>query len=227
LVPKDFVLYSDNHALQFITRQEKLNHKHAKWVEYMQNFTFVIKHISRTAKKVIDALSKKCLILQEFRVKNLGFDNLKEMYRNDADFKEAYKACENPVLRERSQWTKYLIQDRLLFKGNQLCILKCSMRENLLKEKHNGGLTGHFIHDKTFSQLNVSYYWPGMRIDVKKFVNRCRICQHVKGKRQNTGLYQPFPVPERPWDAVSMDFMLGLPRTQRGCDSIFVVVNRF
>jgi hypothetical protein len=35
LVPKDFVLYSDNHALQFITRQEKLNQKHAKWVEYM------------------------------------------------------------------------------------------------------------------------------------------------------------------------------------------------
>jgi hypothetical protein len=49
LVPKEFVLYSDIHALQFITRQEKLNQKHAKWVEYMRNFTFVIRHISRTA----------------------------------------------------------------------------------------------------------------------------------------------------------------------------------
>jgi hypothetical protein len=109
LVPKDFVLYSDNHALKFITRQEKLNQKHAKWVEYMQNFTFVIKHISGTTNKVVDALSRKCLILQEFRVKTLGFDNLKEMYREDADFKEAYEACENPVLRDRSQWTEYLI----------------------------------------------------------------------------------------------------------------------
>jgi hypothetical protein len=227
LILKEFVLYSDNHALQFITRQEKLNQKHAKWVEYMQNFTFVIKHISGTANKVVDALSRKCLILQEFRVKTLGFDSLKDMYRDDPDFKDAYEACENPVLRDRSQWIEYLIQDGLLFKGNQLCIPKSSMRENLLKEKHSGGLAGHFGHEKTFAQLNNLYYWPGMRTDVKKFVNKCRICQHAKGKRQNTGLYQPLPVPERPWDAVSMDFVLGLPRTQRGCDSIFVVVDRF
>jgi hypothetical protein len=36
LVPKDFVLYSDNHDLQFITKKDKLNQKHAKWVEFMQ-----------------------------------------------------------------------------------------------------------------------------------------------------------------------------------------------
>ena len=57
-MPKEFVLYNDNHALQFMTRQEKLNQKHAKWVEYMKNFTFVIKHISGTANKVVDALSR-------------------------------------------------------------------------------------------------------------------------------------------------------------------------
>jgi hypothetical protein len=157
----------------------------------------------------------------------LGFDNLKEMYRGDPDFKEAYEASENPILRDRSQWTEYMIQDGILFKGNQLCIPKCSMRENLLKEKHSGGLAGHFSHDKTFSKLNGSYFWLGMRTDVKKFVDRCRICQHMKGKMQNTGLYQPLPIPERSWDIVSMDFILGLPRTQRGYDSIFVVVDKF
>jgi hypothetical protein len=160
-------------------------------------------------------------------VKTLGFEHLKDMYCDDTDFKEAYEACANPVLRDRSQWIEYMIQEGFLFKGNKLCIPKCSMRDNLLKEKHSGGLPGHFGHDKTFAQLRSSYYWPGMRTKVINFVNRCRIFQHAKGKRQNTGLYQPLPVPEKPWDARGMDFVLEIPRTQRGFDFIFVVVDRF
>ena len=66
LVPQEFVLYSDNQALQFITRQEKLNQKHEKWIEFMRNFTFVIKHIVGNVNKVVDALSRRCLTLQEF-----------------------------------------------------------------------------------------------------------------------------------------------------------------
>jgi hypothetical protein len=69
------------------------------------------------------------------------------------------------------------------------------MRENLLKEKNSGGLVGHLGHEKKFAQLNSLYYWLGMRTDVKKFVNKCRSFQHTKGRRKNTGLYQPFPVP--------------------------------
>jgi hypothetical protein len=75
----------------------------------MKNFTFVIKHISGTANKVVDALRRKCLILQEFLVKTLGFDNLKDMYRDDSYFKDAYEACENSILRDKSQWIECLI----------------------------------------------------------------------------------------------------------------------
>jgi hypothetical protein len=139
-----------------VTQQEKLNRRHVKWVEYMHNFTFVIKHISGTANKVANSLSRKCLLLQELRVKTLGFDDLRDMYAVDPDFGEAYEAAENLVLRDKSPWIEYMIQEGLLFRGNQLCIPKCSMRENLLKEKHSGGLVGHFGHDKTFTKLSES-----------------------------------------------------------------------
>ena len=56
------------------------------------------------------------------------------------------------------------------------------MRENIIKEKHSGGLSGHFGQDKTFTQVNAFYYWPKMQTDVKRFVEKCRICQHPKGE---------------------------------------------
>ena len=51
-----------------------------------------------------------------------------------------------------------MIQDGFLFQNSQLCIPKCLMRENLIREKNSGGLVGHFGHDKTFEQLQHFYY---------------------------------------------------------------------
>jgi hypothetical protein len=48
-----------------------------------------------------------------------------------------------------------------------------------------------------------------------------------KGKETKHRIISAIPIPERPWDAVSIDFVLGLPRTQRGFDSIFVLVDIF
>jgi hypothetical protein len=198
LIPKEFVLYSDNQPLHFITRQDKLNQRHAKWVEFMHNLTFVIKHISSSPSKVADAMSKRCLIMQEFQVETLGFKHLKEMYSENVDFKEAYEASKNPLLRDKSPWMEYLIQDGMLFKGRKLCIPKCLMRDNLWKDKNNGGLEGHFFHDKTFAELSSSYYWPGTRSKVKKFVKKYIIFQYENGRQQNIGIYHPFPIIDRP-----------------------------
>ncbi|GKB41721.1 putative CCCH-type zinc finger family protein [Tanacetum coccineum] len=109
-------------------------------------------------------------------------------------------------------------------KGMQLCIPDCSLREKVVAEQH---ALGHFGRDKSIALVEGKYFWPKLKRDVTRHVERCEVCQRSKGVSTNAGLYTPLPVPSSPWIDVSMDFVLGLPCTQRRKDSIMVVVDRF
>lgn len=79
----------------------------------------------------------------------LGSYYLKDLYEVDVDFQKAFKACKNPVNRDRIPWKDFILHVGLLFKNSQLCIPNCSMREILIQEKNNGVLEGHSTADKT------------------------------------------------------------------------------
>jgi hypothetical protein len=57
--------------------------------------------------------------------------------------------------------------------------------------------------------------------------DRCITCRQAKSRVMPHGLYIPLHVPKEPWVDISMDFILGLPRSRKGRDSIYVVVDRF
>ena len=221
LVGAEFILHSDHEALKFIQGQHKLNPRHAKWVEYLQSFHFVIHHKSGQLNKGADALSRRYLLLSILETKVLGFEIVKNMYSIDEDLKEIFaKSSSHPH-------GLFHIQDGFLFKGTRLCIPKCGFRELLIQELHGGALAGHFGVEKTCAMLKEHYYWPKMSRDVDHFVKRCSTCQMAKSHVLPHGLYSPLPVPMAPWEDVSLDFITGLPRTQRSKDSIMVVVDRF
>jgi hypothetical protein len=121
----------------------------------------------------------------------------------------------------------FYVHDGFLFRINKLCIPACSVRHVILQEAHAGGLAGHFGVKKTLDMLADHFFWPHMRCDVQRHVERCITGLKAKSRLNPHGLYIPLPIPNVPWEDISMDFILGLPWSQRGSDSIFVVVDRF
>ena len=71
------------------------------------------------------------------------------------------------------------------------------------------------------------FFWPKMKCDVERAYLGCITYRQTKYRVLPHGLYTPLPVPSAPWVDISMDFVLGLPRSRKGRDSIFVVVDRF
>ncbi|ONH90941.1 hypothetical protein PRUPE_8G084500 [Prunus persica] len=191
LAYKEFVVYSDHQALRYLNSQKKLNAQHVKWSSYLQEFNFSFNYKTGESNKVADALSRRNLLLTTMSTQVIGFEELKEQYATDPYFS--------------SIMLPFGMHDGYLFKGNLLCILEGSLREQIVRELHGNGLGGHFERDKTLAMVTDRYYWSRMYKDVDRLVRKCQICQFSKGSSQNTGL----------------------PKTARGYDSLFVVVDRF
>nr|GEV62328.1 DNA/RNA polymerases superfamily protein [Tanacetum cinerariifolium] len=102
-----------------------------------------------------------------------------------------------------------------------------SLREALLTEAHSSPFSVHSGSTKLYHDLKQHFWWSGMKRDVATFVSRCLVCQQVKIEHQRaSGLLQPLDIHVWKWDEISMDFVTGLPQTQRRHDAIWVVVDR-
>jgi hypothetical protein len=78
-----------------------------------------------------------------------------------------------------------------------------------------------------YKDLKTRYWWYGMKRDVAEYVALCDTCQRVQAEHQRpAGLLQPLKIPEWKWEEIRMDFIVGLPQTQAGYDSIWVIVDR-
>ena len=111
---------------------------------------------------VADALSRRYVLFSTLDARLLGFEQLKELYEHDRDFKEIFRTC------SKHGFNKFYIFEGYLFRENKLCVPNCSIRELLVREGHSGGLMSHFDVLKTLSLLQEHFYWPNMKRDVVK-----------------------------------------------------------
>ncbi|WVZ89561.1 hypothetical protein U9M48_035945 [Paspalum notatum var. saurae] len=115
-----------------------------------------------------------------------------------------------------------------LWYKNRICVPNVdSIRKLILSEAHDMAYSIHPGSTKMYYDLKERFWWYGMKRAVAEYVAICDTCQRVKAEHQRpAGLLQPLKVPEWKWEEITMDFIVGLPRTQKGYNSIWVVVDR-
>ncbi len=80
---------------------------------------------------------------------------------------------------------------------------------------HDSKWEGHPCMHHTLTLMEDSYYWPRLRDDLKAYIKTCLIFQQDKVEQQiPIRLLEPLPILERPWESVSIDFIVGLPTSE-------------
>ena len=108
-----------------------------------------------------------------------------------------------------------------------LCVPnKAELKDLILQEAHDTPYSIHPGGTKMCQDLRERFSWHGMKREIAFYVAKCDVCQRGKAEHQRpTGLLQPLEAPEWKWDKVGMDFITGLPRSSKGQNSIWVIVD--
>nr|GFB63176.1 putative reverse transcriptase domain-containing protein [Tanacetum cinerariifolium] len=227
----------------------ELNMRQRRWLELLKDYDTNIQFHLGKANVVADALSRKSGMIVGIKVDEEIICDLErldiELYVRGQHGYWASLRIEPGLIsrikeaqKEDSEiWTIvenldkqvefHLDDDNVLWQDTRLVVPNdASLREALLTEAHSFPFFVHSGSTKMYHDLKQHFWWSGMKRDVAMFVSKCLICQQVKIEHQRaSGLLQPLDIPVWKWDEISMDFVTGLPRTQRRHDAIWVVVD--
>ncbi|WVZ75845.1 hypothetical protein U9M48_023869 [Paspalum notatum var. saurae] len=112
--------------------------------------------------------------------------------------------------------------------GNRLCVPHDeNIRKAIMTEAHCTKYSIHPGSTKMYQDLKKLFWWRRMKRDIAEFLAKCDTCNRIKAEKQRpAGLLKPLEIPMWKWEKITMDFIVGLPRTPKGNDSIWVIVDR-
>jgi len=144
---------------------------------------------------------------------------LKEIRRNMTREKEVIQALEK---KDGLTWEEdgVVYMERRIYVPNNKKI-----KEEILKENHDSVDVGHPGQHRMVELLKRTYWWPGLKEDVKRYVQGCFKCQQNKVQHQRkAGELHPLEIPQGPWQEINIDIIGPLPKSN-GMDAIVVIVD--
>jgi len=144
---------------------------------------------------------------------------LKEIKRNTTQEKEVVQVLkkENGLTWEEDGVV--YIEGRIYVPNNK------KIKEEILKENHNSVDVGHPGQHRMLELIKRIYWWPGLKEDVKKYIQECFKCQQNKVQHQRkAGELHLLKIPKGPWQEISIDIIEPLPKSN-GMDTIVVIVD--
>jgi len=164
----------------------------------------------RTTAK-ITMLGRKTTI-EEYKI-------LKEIQRNNTQKKEIVQALEKQDGLTWEEEGVIYMEGRIYVPDNK------KIKEEILKENHDLVNVGHPGQHRILELIKRTYWWPGLKKDVKKYIQECFKCQQNKVQHQRkAGELYPLEIPKGPWQEISIDIIGPLPRLN-GMDAIIVIVD--
>ena len=217
----------DQKSLKQLLQQRISTAKQQNWAAKLLGYDFEVVYKQGKLNRGADALSRMHEGMELRSITSfLQWDQtqlMKEEVQNDEELQKVIaELSHDPVSRPGYVYK----QGVLLYDGRIVLSRHSAMIPTLLKEFHSTPQGGHSGFYKTYRRLAANVYWVGMKGVVQEFVRSCDVCQRQKYLASSPGgLLQPLPIPERIWEDISMDFIIGLPKS-KGYEAIFVVVDR-
>ena len=225
LLGQEFVIRTDHKSLQNLLLQPIHTPEQEKWLCKLMGYQYHIVYKPRTNNVVADALSRST----EPAVNILStptiplVTRIREAQRDDPSTRTLIKNIQATP----SHYPDFTItNDVLYFRSRFYLPAESPLCREMFEELHSTPQGGHAGFRKTWYRVVQSFFWRTLRKDIKTCVRECMICQQTKYTTTSpAGLLQPLPVPDRVWDNITMDFIVGLPPSN-GKTTIYVVVDR-
>jgi hypothetical protein len=215
-----------HNGLKDLFDQPTLNARQSRWLEFLCEYDFDIKHIKGKENKLVYALSRR---VHELHATTIS------MYQTDIKRKileaaSAYLQYRELVVKLQQDKTPQGVEDYkleidgiLLYKNIVYVPNVHGLKLAILREMHNVPYDGHPGYQSIVAAVKSHYFWPGMKKEIAEYITRCMECQKIKAEhRHPTRLLQPLPILDWKWEVVTMDFIIGLPRIGKKHDSIMV-----